>query len=491
MPEAVMILASLLLNVALTLVLDAMNYIPSTTLKWALLREGRLTFNSNPRIFTSSRTHMPNRWYFNAISGVGLVLAYGSTSVLSYEVYVAGTVDSKGMFNGSNVSGDRYGLDFNAWGCIGLGIGLIFQAIISTWCLLSNKMVGTWTSNPLGVAYVCQVAGFDEQSCNEKDNQSPRQADTTRSMSSMPNSFFWKRWRLWVNNSNRPSESLTTTRRPSTSTTCGTTLSRPRKRQLPAYKMVPEVRRMAVFLWFVFLLLCGGVMATGIIAEKTGSTTATFVNHDAFNTDALSYWQTYGQVYARYCRNPFHNRQDWLGLIIQCIVLTLITLGLHCVELVVHVHRDESVWRKATTVGIDPTGSVLWDGTVMWPVWILSIFKSVIHWVFGYAFSANCFFVANLLPLTLLTFLFLLLALFVEILIRYKPKGSQPATYGNIKAIMALVDDWKHQRIYWGDKGEEADGIRRAGTGGQRLADLRANKWYVGLRLPPGYGVKM
>jgi hypothetical protein len=255
--------------------------------------------------------------------------------------------------------------------------------------------------------------------------------------------------------------------------------------------MVPQVRRITIFLWFVFLLLCGGVMTTGIIAQKTSSTNAKFVYESAFHTDALSYWQVYGQVYARYCREPFHNRRDWLGLIIQCAVLTLITLGLHCVELVAHVHRDEAVWRKATTVGINPTSSVLWDGTVMWPVWILSIFKSVIHWVFGYAFSANCFVFANLLPLIVLAFLFLLLTVFVEILIRYKPKGSQPTTYGNIKAIMALVDDWQHQRIYWGDKGEEADGIRRAGTGGQRLADLRANKWYVGLRLPPGYGVKL
>jgi hypothetical protein len=255
--------------------------------------------------------------------------------------------------------------------------------------------------------------------------------------------------------------------------------------------MVPEARKFTLFVWFVLLLLIVSVVVVAIEGHRSQSLTATYVQENAFNTNSLSFWQNYGQVYIQYCKNDYRKRKDWLGLIIQCLVLALITLGLHCAELIAHIHRDEAVWRKATTVGVNPTGGILSQGRVMWPLWVIFTFKSVVHWVFGSAFSANCYFTANFIPLTTLTFLFFLLALFIEVLLRYEPKGPQPATYGNLKALIHLVDDWEHRRIFWGDKGEETDGIRRAGTSGQRLADLIMNRWYIGLRLPPGFGVKL
>jgi hypothetical protein len=45
-------------------------------LKWALQREGRLTFNSNLRLLTSARTTKANYWYTNAVLLFCLIISY-------------------------------------------------------------------------------------------------------------------------------------------------------------------------------------------------------------------------------------------------------------------------------------------------------------------------------------------------------------------------------------------------------------------------------
>ena len=115
-----------------------------------------------------------------------------------------------------------------------------------------------------------------------------------------------------------------------------------------------------------------------------------------------------------YCNNPYTKRRDWLALIIQCSVLGMITMTTHCAEVVVHLIRDEYLWRRASTVGATFTGGALTQGVVMFPVWLLFCFKSVLHWVFSSAFSTNCLVVVSLIPLCTVAGLLLLLALFSE-----------------------------------------------------------------------------
>lgn len=40
---------------------------------------------------------------------------------------------------------------------------------------------------------------------------------------------------------------------------------------------------------------------------------------------------------------------------------------------------------------------------------------------------------------------------------------------------------WDHDVLFWGDKGEVTNGIRKAGTAGRRLSDVRLNAPYFGL----------
>lgn len=52
----------LVINVYITLLNEAMGFIHTISLKWALHHERRLEFNSDLRLLSSSRQSLPNRW---------------------------------------------------------------------------------------------------------------------------------------------------------------------------------------------------------------------------------------------------------------------------------------------------------------------------------------------------------------------------------------------------------------------------------------------
>jgi len=82
----------------------------------------------------------------------------------------------------------------------------------------------------------------------------------------------------------------------------------------------------------------------------------------------------------------------------------------------------------------------------------------------------------------------LLLAELVTFLGYTRPKGPQPAAWGDLKKLAEFIDDWGHGaggRLYWGDKGL-ADGpeVRLAGTSPLRqgVSDIRMEGvLYIGL----------
>jgi hypothetical protein len=499
-PESVMILLSLFLNIAVTLILDCMNYIPSTTLRWSLWREGRQYFNSNLRLFNSAK-HGPNRWYINILSGLSLVITYGAVSVITYDVNILGNSDADGNMTTKNVPGERYGLDFNGWGLLGVGIGLFMQACVSSWCLLRSGMVVTWSSDPLTNAKACAGSGIlrpclrsptsfvnslDEQLALGTNAAEPSRPALPDHRSSSLNT-------LAGLESRTPKQLLPYTPvseenklYTASSSLGGLTISKPQLRQASARSLIPHVRYIPRMLWVLFAMLSLWTVIVGSIAAHLGHTTRQWIQENAGSLDSLTFWQNYGQVYFQYF-DPGRDRRDWLGLIIQIAVQSVITLGLHGVELLTNISRDEVSWRKASSTGAKPSSSSVKAAFTSWHALTLFAFKSLAQWVFGTAFSANLWIFMTLLPLLALTLLFLLLALFAEYLVRCKPKGSQPSTFGNIRLLVELVDEWDHRKLFWGDKGElpGSGGIRLAGTSGHRLAELRMNAEYVGLRSEP------
>jgi len=151
------------------------------------------------------------------------------------------------------------------------------------------------------------------------------------------------------------------------------------------------------------------------------------------------------------------------------------------------MQRDEKIWRGASTDGVNPDGSLILQGLRTWETWVIFIVKALVPWLFGFGVSCNRNIFFATIPMVVMAALFLILAGFVEWIVRRKPTGTQPAAYGDVRVLGELVDDWGHERIFWGDRrvynrgvGMEAE-VRLAGTAGERLADVREGVRYVGL----------
>jgi hypothetical protein len=264
-----------------------------------------------------------------------------------------------------------------------------------------------------------------------------------------------------------------------------TVLSRPRSRQLAIKVVYPHSYWFVIAVWALFAICAIATTIVAVTAYKTDTLSQKWMDASAEVPNSPTpddYWESFGQVAAPFCHNPFGGRRDWLALIIQCAELSIIMLGLHCAEILVHLWRDEEIWRKASTIGADPDIGSFTAGLTCIPYGVLFVVKFLAPWMFGLGFDANCFLFATFLPIIVLTFLTFLLALFVEFIVRRQPRGTQPATYGHIRTLVSLVDEWQHTKIFWGDKGEISDHIRKAGSDGRRMADLRAENLYTGIR---------
>jgi hypothetical protein len=130
------------INIILALCTDGMMFVHSVSLRWALYREERLEFNTNIRLFTSSKRFGPNKWYINVVALTCLMLSYASSSVL--------LLSDQAVVLSENE--DQFPLLINATALVALGLGLAGQAVIAVWCLVSSyKLIPTWSSNPHSV----------------------------------------------------------------------------------------------------------------------------------------------------------------------------------------------------------------------------------------------------------------------------------------------------------------------------------------------------
>ncbi|KAG8885307.1 hypothetical protein FRB98_001846 [Tulasnella sp. 332] len=158
------------------------------------------------------------------------------------------------------------------------------------------------------------------------------------------------------------------------------------------------------------------------------------------------------------------------GLFLMAAIQSILTIVLHCCELVTTLSRDEAVWRAASTMkGARPAGNPLKMAMGSWQNVGLLAAKPLIHWFFGQAvrmeplrgfftFIQGTFLVAGGM---------VVLAAFITIVAKHRPPGPQPAAYGHIQTLADLVDDWS-ATMYWGHKGNGwavgAIPVRRAGT---------------------------
>jgi hypothetical protein len=141
--------AALLVNIALTQCLESVSFIHATSLRSELIQEGRLQFNTNIRLFSSTIKHGPNKWYSNTFAAALLVLSYASTSLL----FLQGRTDT--VENSTNIT------YLNTAALLALGLGLLGHVILSTWSLfrISDTTPCIWLSNPLATTMAALYVG--------------------------------------------------------------------------------------------------------------------------------------------------------------------------------------------------------------------------------------------------------------------------------------------------------------------------------------------
>ncbi|QDS71948.1 hypothetical protein FKW77_000927 [Venturia effusa] len=262
----------------------------------------------------------------------------------------------------------------------------------------------------------------------------------------------------------------------------GAFLAVPLRRQLGMKDLSPRTKVLTKTIWFVSALVAIWTVIVAGVGRRTGTCSAAYVRDTAHALNFIGIWQNYCQIIIRAWKDAYTERRDWLGLIVHSVIFGIICLGLHCAEVLTEMARDEAIWRRATTIGASLKLGSTKSTALSWQCWILFIFKCIVPWIFGYALDTTLSIIMNLLPILTIAALLLLLALLAEFLVCHRPRGSQPATFGNVEALVSLIDDWQDGKIFWGDKGAVTETIRKAGTSGQRLADLRMTFLYYGLR---------
>ncbi|KAK5119615.1 hypothetical protein LTR85_007444 [Meristemomyces frigidus] len=415
----------LAINLCVTFIVETTGYIHTASLRWSLQREGKLTFNSNLRLLSFSRTSAPNAWYSNFIVLACITLAYASSSLTFWHSNKA--TDITDLF----ALGDDY-VSVGPLPFIFLGLCILGLAGMSTWALRATK-IPSWSSSPLDTAYAAMHAG---------------------NIRSQP-----FRCMMSVHDAKKPAAP-----------------TYPSARQRGAWRAHWEVRWVLVLLW-VLVILC--FAWAGIIKHLVTLLDPTIPGFGSWSlvpgvdSSRLYFDPSIG--------NKIANNLAIIAL--YAVIQGPLTFGLHCAELQVNLSRDEAFWRKATRPS---TGCRLeeYDSVkaafTSWQSLTLAGFKTVLHWVFGLCvqvLNGRVYF--GSVQIVYLGLFSSVLALYVTYISARRPKGPQPAAYGHLQTLVDLVDDWSAV-LYWGHKSDGYPGSpAHAGTATHALPSVR-NEPYCG-----------
>ncbi|KAJ5458071.1 hypothetical protein N7475_009459 [Penicillium sp. IBT 31633x] len=440
---------TLAINVVLALCTDGMMFVHSASLRWALYREQRLEFNTNIRLFTSSKKFGPNKWYINVIALACLVLSYAASSVLFMSAPLL-VYDPTRSHPPTLIS---------ATALVALGLGLIGQALIAIWCLVSSRNIPTWSSNPLNTALAVLQKG-----------------DLTHRPG---------RCMLSVHQKHAPNQPTD-----------------PMKRQGNMFGVQRIVRYIIAVMWILAVLAIAWPTA---IAALLKSWAREAISYDAgpeaecwkfsFQWFPNSYGCYENQVTLalspamnddlKYDLDFSYGTQTVLCVLFVCLIQASQTIALHCLELLVNLSRDEGVWRRAYSEKKEASGTQratdpFRAAVSSWENIIQFISKAVMHWIIGQSLIPSIMegdydsshpaiqFQMIYSRLFVYAILAVFLAAFGTYLASKRPQGNQPAALGNLQTLVDLIDDWKtdkNGRMWWGDKTESEDSeVRHAGT---------------------------
>ncbi|KAK3615821.1 hypothetical protein LTR56_026364 [Elasticomyces elasticus] len=408
------------LSAVITICTEGMGYIHSVTLRWALLREGRLQYSSSLRLISSARRSWPNSRWANTLSSVALVFSYAGASqtLVPYTTLRYSTNDVP--LHGALANGPALLL---------LGLGLLVQALLSTACLLKDSArIPTWSSNVLTITLACLLE--QDRTFRRQEGRCLQSAfDTVRASGEAP--------------------------------------FEPRLRQPSVRSSDSAVRHITRFVWFLtaatFAWAITVAVLIAVLPKQAANVNGYFPNLNLEVPIAASLFLT---------------------LVIVAVFQTFATMGLHSVELLVNRSRDEQCWRHASTtvrrtgtlrkdqIGSKKAYNSITAAFTSWQSLGLYFLKPLVHWLFGSSLSTSntagtsAAYMNNHFIFALGVAI-LILATFATLLSRHRPSGVIPSTWGHIQTLANLVDDWGDGtagKLYWGDKGLNEDGTRHAGT---------------------------
>lgn len=444
-PAAVEVIA-LATNVFVTVLNESMGYIHAASLRWALQKEGRLTFNANLRLFSSSRCTAVNKWYTNLAVIICAILTYSTPSL----TYLRLGDTNVGDFTGDNAIVNRVAV-------VCLGIGITGQAAVSLSALFSNE-IPTWSSSPIDTVKAWLQMGTLQHVPNRcmmgvKDAAKPPQSKCpTASHPGMISSHAEVKWIFWL-----------------------------------AWSLVP-----LGIIWGVVVRWLADNLSNDSLAG--GSWEIMPQNDGDWASDRSPYVVL--RPY-KFVRNQYV--AGFLCIILVSGLQTILTIALHCIELLINLHRDETFWRTASSskgCRCSSYDSVL-AACKSWPTVVLFLGKAVIHWLFGLSVTEyyerdvewskveaklRPFLRFRPVQIFYMTGMLVLIACMASYLAFKRSQGAQPAAYGHLQTLANLIDEWPVERdFFWGHKGKAQSGCYfHAGTSGERLEEVRWERLYMG-----------
>ncbi|KAF2704687.1 hypothetical protein K504DRAFT_341174, partial [Pleomassaria siparia CBS 279.74] len=437
------------LNICVTVLTECLGLIHATALRWALGEN--LTFNANLRLFTSPKSRSPGSValgrFANFWHAILLVMTYVSTSLIFCvrpPVKVCRAIYDEPDFYCNYDDATTY---LSPAALLVLGVGLVGQAFIAT-CQLRSVKIISWSSGPINTAWILHDTGTLTHT--------------------------WNRCMMSVHD-------LGTATMP----------SRPIFRQPSAWRAHKEVRRVLAYIWILTMLAYIWFVAVYIGIRLRY---AAVLRSDGRCSDCDVYpgpdWSLLPDSHNYTSLADITNAGEvepdgpgfffWAMFLMVFVIQAFVTMGLHCAELIVNVSRDEDVWRcMATSVQGYQTGTnTIVAAMKSWKTCSLLALKPVVHWFFGLGMAYYYGWGVFMRPpqILYLAFALTVLALFSTLICLKRPIGPQPATYGHLKTIVDLVDEW-HEDMFWGHKGD-GHGVAHAGTSDSRLPEVSMELLY-------------
>ncbi|KAG2119144.1 uncharacterized protein F5147DRAFT_767873 [Suillus discolor] len=427
-------ISGLMLATIVTLCAESIGFVHGISLRSALASESRLHFNTNLRLLTAARGwRNPNGSLLNGISVVLLTASYSLPSlILCVDQQVSHSLDG-------SIIQDSAGVAIAGLPLLILGVALLLQVMIALAAMRAVKIL-TWSSSPFDLT-----------------------AALVHHAQLTPIPFRCMRRVSDLDAYEGP--------------------AKPAETQPSAWDAHPSIRKVVIFLWVIVTACAGWAALVMYISDRFFS---------SGNTLALKTWSFLPNSEDNYIMYDLlsGSPEGWILFFVNIAVAQgLLTLGLHCSELIVNVIRDERQWRCATRrqglrVTTNPLVSIFNQPSCV----ILFIVKPFLHWIFGLSFTIGksaindtlrgfllSIYTAQIWNLCIALFIFACFFTFVAL---RRPSGPQPAAYGHLQTLADLVDEWSPV-MWWGHK---EDGIPycHAGTSDHPLPDAKMYCVYAG-----------